>query len=254
MKKMVWSDSLDEMVVASFTYKKHRYEWNDVDCVYYDETEGDESYLMDVPENAIIDEEEKEMTREEKLYSMTMKMLVIEAEKAGVKINKKGKKEDAVNKILEAEREEKTMKKEVTRQEVNEAVEKAIAAIEDAEDVLEPVVEIEAEDNKKEAPAPKKERKPRTKKTFESLLANVPVLGRVSIQTNGKKRNAVHICSENGKRRIFGYDGAVIVVTRPEYLKGKFNVEGEPRNYGWRVAPTTENMIALQRNYLATLA
>ena len=207
-----------------------------------------------------IEKEDKTMTREEKLRSMRKEDLLTEAAKLGLKLSKKTKNNDIVDHILEAEKiqntkkEEETMKMEVTRQEVNEAVDKAIAAIENAEDVLEPVVEIEAEDSKEETPAPKKERKTRTKKTFESLLANVPVLGRVSIQTNGKKRNAVHICSENGKRRIFGYDGAVIVVTRPEYLKGKVTVEGEPRNYGWRVAPTRENMIALQKNYLATLA
>lgn len=49
---MVWSNSLDEMVVNSFTWKNHLYIWNDVDCVYYDETEGDESFLMTIPEGA----------------------------------------------------------------------------------------------------------------------------------------------------------------------------------------------------------
>ena len=44
----------------------------------------------------------RKMTYEEKLYSMTMKMLLDEAEKVGVKIDKKGKKETAVNKILAA--------------------------------------------------------------------------------------------------------------------------------------------------------
>ena len=52
MMKMVYSDSLDEMVVQQFTYKGHLYVWNDEDCVYYDETEGDESYLFEVPANA----------------------------------------------------------------------------------------------------------------------------------------------------------------------------------------------------------
>lgn len=48
----VWSDSLDEMVVKQFTYKNHVFVWNDIDCVYYDETAGDESYCMTIPENA----------------------------------------------------------------------------------------------------------------------------------------------------------------------------------------------------------
>ena len=51
---MKWSDSLEEMVVAQFTWKGHLFVWNDIDCVYYDETEGDESYLMEVPEGAEI--------------------------------------------------------------------------------------------------------------------------------------------------------------------------------------------------------
>lgn len=53
--KMIWSTSLEEMIVRSFIYKKHKYVWNDLDCVYYDETEGDESYLMEMPEDAIAD-------------------------------------------------------------------------------------------------------------------------------------------------------------------------------------------------------
>ena len=43
------------------------------------------------------------MTREEKLYSMTMTNLEIVADKLGVKINKKAAKSQAVAKILEAE-------------------------------------------------------------------------------------------------------------------------------------------------------
>lgn len=47
--KRVYSDSLDEMVVKQFMYKGHLYVWNDIDCVYYDETEGDESFLWEMP-------------------------------------------------------------------------------------------------------------------------------------------------------------------------------------------------------------
>lgn len=43
------------------------------------------------------------MTREEKLYSMTMTNLLVVADKLGVKINKKAAKSQAVAKILEAE-------------------------------------------------------------------------------------------------------------------------------------------------------
>lgn len=48
-KYMVYSNSIGEMVLAKFYYKNHKYVWNDFDCVYYDETSGDESFLMDVP-------------------------------------------------------------------------------------------------------------------------------------------------------------------------------------------------------------
>lgn len=49
----VYSDSLEEMVLKAFIYKRHKYVWNDIDCVYYDETECDESYFCDIPEDAI---------------------------------------------------------------------------------------------------------------------------------------------------------------------------------------------------------
>lgn len=179
------------------------------------------------------------MTREEKLFSMTMKVLAEEAEKLGVKINKKGKKEDAVNKILACER----MLKEVN--EIN---------LDDYEE--EEVTEVTAPETEEvtEEPAPKKEHKTRTKKTFESLLAVVPIIiPNVSITPNGKKRNAVHLRNARGTKRIFGYDGAVVVVTNEKYLHGVVEVAAEKRNYGYRVEPTAANMIAIQRNYIATI-
>jgi hypothetical protein len=251
MKKMVWSDSLGELVIASFTYKKHRYEWNDVDCVYYDETEGDESFLMDVPKSAIIDEEEKTMTREEKLFSMTMKVLAGEAEKLGVKINKKGKKEDAVKRILDAEA---AIAEPEEKIDLDDEAQTQYLDLEAEKATYTPAEEV-TEAPETEEPAPKKERKTRTKKTFESLLAVIPVvIPNVSITPNGKKRNAVHLRNARGTKRIFGYDGAVIVVNNEKYLHGVVEVAAEKRNYGYRVEPTAANMIAIQRNYAATLA
>lgn len=118
----------------------------------------------------------------------------------------------------------------------------------EVEEKLEPIV--------KEEPTPKKERKVRVreKKTFESLLMDMPLFSRIRIAPNGAKRNAVNVNSENGKRRIFGYDGAVIIVTREEYLHGIVEIEAEEKGYGFRVEPTVENMIGIQKNYLATLA
>ena len=57
--KMIWSDSLDENVVAGFTIEdevdgtKH-YTWNDDDCVYYWD-EADDDYYMEVPMGAKVD-------------------------------------------------------------------------------------------------------------------------------------------------------------------------------------------------------
>ena len=70
------------------------------------------------------------MTREEKLYSMTMKMLVAEAEKLGVKIDKKGSREKAVNKILafeaekaEAEKAKRIITEDTIKKELKERIE-----------------------------------------------------------------------------------------------------------------------------------
>lgn len=70
------------------------------------------------------------MTREDRLYAMRMQELVIEADKLGIKVNKKGSKAKAVEKILEAE---------------------AVLVTESEEQV------VESEETEK----PKKERKPR---------------------------------------------------------------------------------------------
>ena len=53
--KVRWSNSLGCAHIVGFTYKKHHYVWNDMDCVFYDETEGDESYMMEVPSGAVLD-------------------------------------------------------------------------------------------------------------------------------------------------------------------------------------------------------
>lgn len=52
---VVYSNSLGEMVYKKFKDKRgHVCVWNDSDCVYYDETAGDESYYMEIPEEAIL--------------------------------------------------------------------------------------------------------------------------------------------------------------------------------------------------------
>jgi len=46
MSNYVWSSSLDEMIQKEFTLKGEKYEWNDIDCVYYNNAE---EYYMEVP-------------------------------------------------------------------------------------------------------------------------------------------------------------------------------------------------------------
>lgn len=51
--KMVYSNSLDEMVIAKFyTLTGEEYEWNDEDCLYYN-VGSDEDWFMEVPNNAL---------------------------------------------------------------------------------------------------------------------------------------------------------------------------------------------------------
>lgn len=58
-EKMVYSDSLDRMVISGFTMKLKRggythYTWSDEDCVYWND-DIDGRYREEVPDNAIID-------------------------------------------------------------------------------------------------------------------------------------------------------------------------------------------------------
>lgn len=57
----------------------------------------------------------KEMTREDKLYSMRMQELKMVADKLGIKINTKAAKSIAVEKILAAEEMNKKNEKEITK-------------------------------------------------------------------------------------------------------------------------------------------
>lgn len=117
------------------------------------------------------------MTREEKLYSMTMKMLIIEAEKIGVKIDKKGAKEKAVNKILAAEAAKAAAQEpkieEAPAPEETKEEEKPV----EVEEVQEPApveeVQPQEEETKEEAPAPQEPTKKRTKKERKAPAENM---------------------------------------------------------------------------------
>lgn len=72
------------------------------------------------------------MTREEKLYSMTMTNLLVVADKLGVKINKKAAKSKAVEIILAAEEMNKQNEKELEKEEkeLKKIVEEAKKSVE----------------------------------------------------------------------------------------------------------------------------
>lgn len=95
------------------------------------------------------------MTREDRLYAMRMQELVIEAEKLGIKVNKKGSKAKAVEKILEAEAalvtESQETEDEVVRIKLTGDEEMVDCTQQDEEQV------VESEETEK----PKKERKAR---------------------------------------------------------------------------------------------
>lgn len=49
---MIYSDSLDDMVVKGFYYQNSKYIWDDDDCIYYDE--DTEDYFMCIPKQAVL--------------------------------------------------------------------------------------------------------------------------------------------------------------------------------------------------------
>lgn len=59
MDKMIYSDSLDEMVLSGFYMKKksgkyRHYTWNDKDCVYWAD-DVDDKFRYEVPHTAILE-------------------------------------------------------------------------------------------------------------------------------------------------------------------------------------------------------
>lgn len=54
MEKMIYSNSLGEMVNAGFTKGKYHYTWNDSDCLYYND-EIEDIYYIEIPLNCILD-------------------------------------------------------------------------------------------------------------------------------------------------------------------------------------------------------
>ena len=58
VKDMIYSESLDEMIIKGFYMKKNNgeyrhYTWNDLDCLYWAD-DVDDMFYNEVPQNAIL--------------------------------------------------------------------------------------------------------------------------------------------------------------------------------------------------------
>lgn len=213
--------------------------------------------------------------RRQELESMTGRQLIAEAEKVGVKLSRKGnalkesrtnaaekilKKEielmeqvadvievieepvvETVEEVQTVEVEEEEVATEETVEEVTETVEEAPEA--ETEQTTEEVPAVEAEPEQEvEVKKPAKKRgRTRTKKTFEELVADIPMVADVRL-LKGRKGM---VYAKRGNKRLFEYCGPVIVVTDPKLAEG---LDYEVRNYGLRVAPTEENMRKIFEN------
>lgn len=136
------------------------------------------------------------MTREDRLYSMKMAQLIEVAEAEGIKIDKKGSKAKAVEKIL--------------------AYEAAAAEVraEEAEALAE---DFQTEETAVEETAEKTEQKKRrSKKSFEQLVAEIASPGNVRFvrAANGD------VIVKRGNKRIFRYNGSTMIATTESRFAG----------------------------------
>ena len=190
----------------------------------------------------------KKMTRTEKLYSMKGSELIKYAAGIGVKLptNKAGTalkiaKDEAITRIIDAEN------RAAGAPAPAEETERRIGLL---DEVTITVTDNETGEQEVVAPAEepdvKKERKGRksTKKTFEELVADIPAPADVRFIRGSK--GAVHVKMGTESRRLFGYSGPIIVVTDERLVDG---LEYEEKSYGYRLAPTAENMKAIFTNY-----
>lgn len=82
----------------------------------------------------------------------------------------------------------------------------------------------------------------RTRKTtVEDRIKSIPLVANIRLVVNNK--GEVRVLRNN--KMIFKHCGPVLVCNSDKYLN---NVEHDKRNYGYRVAPTTENMMAILAN------
>ncbi len=216
--------------------------------------------------------------RRQELEAMVGRQLIAEAEKIGVKLSRKGNalkesRTSAAEKILKKEielMEQVADVIEVVEEPVVETVEEAqtveveaeeVATEETVEEVTETVEEVpeaETEQTTEEVPAveaeteqevevtkpAKKRGRTRTKKTFEELVADIPVT-RNDITFSLTKKGEVRV--NHGKKRIFQYTGNRVLVNDIALLDG---IEYTEKTYGYKYfcAPTVANMKTIFAN------
>lgn len=152
------------------------------------------------------------MTREEKLFAMRMTELVAEAERLGVKIDKKGRKDKAVARILAFEAEQAQAVADAEEQTADDTT------CGDGTPFTEVMQEIVAGAEQK---AEKKARKARqSKRTFEELLADIPV--RAGLIYRRLKGNRVGIVEGNKRLLAVGNSrhGYTVITNKFSRLAG----------------------------------
>lgn len=178
------------------------------------------------------------MTREELYYSMTMKMLAEKAEKMGVKIDKKGSKQKAVEKMLAAEA---AMEQELLKE---------AQKVAKTESTLSVPMPVESSENgpqliEKEAPEQSQKKERKSKKTFEELVAEIPSPGNVRFIRAKKGGVTVKLGTNNA--RAFRYTGKSLIVLNNELVA---NIDHEVKKAYILVEPTADNMKAIFTNYI----
>ena len=171
------------------------------------------------------------MTRAQEVYSMTMAQLIKEAERLGVKIDKKGKKIKAADKILAAE-----AAKNVETTEPEQTTEPDTCS--DGTPFSTVMNEIVAGAAEK-AKASKKASKPRQnrRRTFDELITDIPVVADIRLirATNGD------VLVKRGNQRVFRYNGHTATATSEKMFTG---CKYEKQNWnGWVIHNVTHEVM-----------
>ena len=173
------------------------------------------------------------MTREEKLYSMRLIDLVDIATALGIKINVKGKKADAVAKILAAEAEAAEAAKDVETAEPEQTTEPETCGDGTPFPTVMNEIITGAAEKAKKASKPRQNRR----RTFDELVADIPVIADIRLirATNGD------VLVKRGNQRVFRYNGHTATATSEKMFSG---CEYEKQNWnGWVIHNVTPEVM-----------